>query len=74
MIHILETKVLFFFSSNTTNTIVDQVVSDHAVEVEKMREKIERILDDPCKRVRRTTACAEAPGDSFFGDNVGKFK
>ena len=60
-------------SQNTTNSIVDQVVKDHAIDVIDMKEKVEVMCEAASKRIRRTTATTEAPGYSFFGDNVGKF-
>ena len=44
--------------------------NDHVLE---MKEKIEKMYaSDKSKRMRKTISTAEAPGNSFFGDNVGK--
>ena len=52
--------------------LVDQVLHDHASEVVDMKKKIEAIWkESSTKRERRTLASRDAPGYSFFGDNVG---
>ena len=44
--------------------------NDHVLE---MKEKIEEMYaSDKSKRMRKTLSTADAPGNSFFGDNVGK--
>ena len=52
---------------------MDQVLEDHDVEVLEMKKKVEAMWREKAtKRERKTMACREAPGISFFGDNVGK--
>ena len=63
---------IYFFSQNTTSTLVDQVVAGHADDVMKMKEKVEDMWrSSDSKRVRRTTATEGAPGYSLYGDNIG---
>ena len=61
-----------FFSQNVTSDIVERVVEEHAKDVLDMKAKVEENWEaSSCKRIRRTTASASAPGYSLYGDNVG---
>ena len=52
--------------------MVDQVLDNHDSEVLEMKEKVETMWKrTSSKRERRTIASKEAPGYSFFGDNIG---
>ena len=51
---------------------MDQVFTDHDKDVIEMKMKAERMWSScPSKRERRSLACREIPGYSFFGDNIG---
>ena len=59
-------------SKTTTLEIVDQVVDKHDEKILLMRDKVENMWQNhQTKRERRTAACSDVPGLSFFGDNVG---
>ena len=52
---------------------MDQVLANHDEKVVEMRNKVEVMWQKyQSKRERRSEACREAPGVSFFGDNIGK--
>ena len=51
---------------------MDQVLQDHDVDVLENKTKVEAMWrEKSSKRERKTVACREAPGFSFFGDNIG---
>ena len=51
---------------------MDQVFTDHDKDVIEMKMKAERMWSScPSKRERRSLACREIPGYSYFGDNIG---
>ena len=53
--------------------LVDQILEDHDSDVLEMKKKVENMWKDKStKRERKTVSCREAPGVSFFGDNVGE--
>ena len=61
------------YSQNTTTDLVDHVVADHAVDVERMKTAVEDMWKTTSsKRERRKVSSEAAPGFSLFGDNIGK--
>ena len=52
---------------------MDNVVSDHAIDIIAMRESVENMWEaSSSKRERRTISSERAPGFSLYGDNIGK--
>ena len=63
------------YSKSITLDLVDQVYSDHDIDVIEMKTKTEEMWQKcSSKRERKSLAARDVPGTSFFGDNIGKFQ